>query len=411
MRPNADFSRLWLGQSAAMFGNMTTQVALPLLSIAVLNVEPSTLGLISTAQTLPLLLSGPILGHYIDAVRRRPLLIGSNVCRCLISGLVLMLISTHLLAVWNLALCAFAMGTLTSINNSAWFAYLPTVVAQHDLVSANARMQASYSVAQVGGGGLGGFLLKVTGPQSVFLFNVVTFLFAALSFTRIRYPEQRPQRKQQDQSNWLKLSSGFRVLLEDPILRLLLAEGAWFNLCEQAFMTVFLLFAVRSLGMGTDMVGYCIGLGAVGAVAGSFTASTTGRRVGKAKVLVFSMGLASVGQLLVTLARDSHLLLSAALITLSFCCYGFGLAVYNTHSISERQMRVDPSSLGRANTAFQTIVLGTIPLGSAAGGVLAELFGNRPTLIIVGVLLVAAWVPFSMAIIKSLNQLVPSPRE
>jgi predicted MFS family arabinose efflux permease len=284
----------------------------------------------------------------------------------------------------------------------AFFAYFPTVVAPVDLVPANARVQTSYSVAQVGGAGLGGWLLKVLGAAPVFLFSLATFLVAALAFLRVRVLETPPEPAPQGQSYWLKVSSGFRVMLRDPVLRAMLAEGAWFNFCEQAFMTVFFVFAVRDLGLTTDVVGYCIGLGSIGAIVGSFTASGAGHRLGKAKVLILAMGLASVGPLLVPLASGHHPS-SVVLAALSFCCYGFGLTIYNVHSISERQSRMESSALGRANAAFQTVVLGALPLGAAAGGGMAELFGNRPALVVIGLLLIAAWVPFSLTITRNLK--------
>lgn len=394
---NGDFVRLWFGQSATMLGNVVAQLALPLVSLAALGATPSQLGLVSAAQLAPILVIGPVLGHFVDSVRRRPLLIGANIGRCLVLLTVVALVLTDSLEIWSLALCALALGTLASVFDIAFSAYFPTVLEKEKLLPANARMQASYAAAQVGGAGLGGWLVKAFSPASAFLFDIATFVLAAVALLRIRAVEPKPQPSDRDQSFFVRFSGGFRVMFADKVLRATLLEGTWFNFCEQAFMTVFLVFAVRDLGMSTDLVGYCIGLGSVGAFLGSFAASGVGRWVRPSTVLILGMGLASVGPLFVPLARGSGWG-SLVLIVTSFCCYGFGLAIYNTYSISERQHRVEGAALGRAGAAFRTLAFGALPVGAALGGVVAELVGARSALVTFGVLLLLAWFPFSIAI-------------
>ncbi|GHB72259.1 MFS transporter [Streptomyces xanthochromogenes] len=401
LRHNADFIRLWSGQSVSMVGTVVSQLALPLVSVTVLGATPSQLGLISAIQLIPILVIGPALGHLVDALPRRPLLIWANISRCAVLAVVATLIWWGSLQIWNLALCALAMGALAAVFDIAWYAYFPSVVPQRDLVPANARMQASYSVAQVGGSGLGGLLLKVATPALAFLFDMATFLFAAIAFARIRTPERRQPRADHGEPFWPKFTFGFRVLFRDKVLRAMLMEGAWFNLCEQAFLTVFMVFAVRELGIPTDIIGVCIGLGSIGAVAGSFAATGAGKRLGPVGVLVIAMGLASFGPSLVPLATGNNLW-SAALIVASFCFYGFGLTIYNTHSIAQRQLRVDSTAIGRASAAFRTIAMGALPLGAAAGGALADIIGYRSTLFLIALLLIGAWIPFSLTVSKEM---------
>lgn len=394
---NGDLNRLWLGHSLSMVGNIVVLLVLPLVAVSLLGATPSQLGLISAAQLAPILVIGPILGHLVDSMRRRPLLIFTSVGRCVVLAVLAILVASDSLQVWNLTLCALAMGTMGAMFDIAFWAYFPTVLSPEDFVPANARIQASVSVAQVGSSGLAGVLLRIATPAVAFLLNIGAFFAAAIAFATVRTPEPPLPGKKPGESFWRRFSFGFRIMFRERVLRVLLLEGIWFNFCEQAFMTVFLVFAVRSLGMTPDVIGLCISLGSVGAIAGSITAAGVGRLLRPATVLIAAMGLASAGPLLVPLATGDNWR-SVALIVLSFCCYGFGLAVYNTHSISERQRRVESAGLGRASAAFRTLVFGALPLGAAAGGILAEALGNRTTLTVLGLLLVVAWVPFSLAI-------------
>ncbi|WP_226652824.1 hypothetical protein [Streptomyces hydrogenans] len=47
-----------------------------------------------------------------------------------------------------------------------------------------------------------------------------------------------------------------------PLLRALLVQGALFNFFEQALITLYLVVALRTLGMSTSAVGILLGVGA-----------------------------------------------------------------------------------------------------------------------------------------------------
>ncbi len=50
---------------------------------------------------------------------------------------------------------------------------------------------------------------------------------------------------------------------------------------------------------------------------------------------------------------------------------------WNVVTVSLRQRIVPDRLLGRLNASYRLVAWGTMPLGAAAGGVLAELFGLR----------------------------------
>lgn len=399
---NKDFMRLWGGNSVSMVGTVISQVTIPLVAVLNLGVSPTQLGLISAAQLAPILVVGPILGHLVDSIPRRPVLIGTSLARAVLLALLAVLVVTDVLGFWSLVMCALALGTLSSMFEVAWYAYFPSVVPARHLVAANSRVQTSYSVAQVAGAGLGGWLMKVLSPAIALGLDSLTYLYAAVSFASVRTPEKREERTDAQDSFVRRFTAGFRVLWRERVLRAMLLEGAWFNFCEQAFVTVFMVFAVRELGMTTDVIGLCIGLGSIGAVAGSLAADWVGRWIGQVRVLVLGLGAASFGPLLTPLAEGNGWSTSVLVVS-SFCCYGFGLTIYNIYSITERQRRVHASAMGRASAAFRTMAFGAMPLGAIFGGALATVTGARTALVVIGALLIGAWVVFSVAITRLLG--------
>lgn len=398
---NRDFLKLWGGESVSLIGTVVSQLAIPLIAVLQLEATPTQLGFITAAQLAPILVVGPVLGHLVDSIPRRPVLVWASAARATVLAVAAVLVLTGALQMWSLVACALGLGTLSAMFDIAWYAYFPSVVPPEQLVRANSFVQTSYSVAQVAGSGLGGWLMKVLNPAVALGVDSVSYLVAAVSFSSIKTPERREPKIDEDETFVRRFTAGFRVLWRERVLRAMLLEGAWFNFCEQAFLTVFLVFAVRELGMPTDVIGLCIGLGSLGAVTGGLSADRIGNRIGSAKVLVAAMAVASAGPLLAPAAQDAGLV-SALLIITSFCCYGFGLAIYNIHSISERQRRVHSSQMGRASAAFRTIAFGAMPLGAIFGGVVAEAVGTRTALVVIAGMLLAAWVPFSVTILRTM---------
>lgn len=401
LRQNRAFLHLWGGESVSLIGTAVSQLAIPLIAVLQLKASPAQLGFISAAQLAPILIVGPVLGHLVDSIPRRPVLIWATAGRAVVLAVAAVLVLTGALQIWSLVVCALVLGTLTPMFDIAWYAYFPSVVPPDQLVRANASVQTSYSVSQVAGTGLGGWLMKVASPAVALGVDSLSYLVAAVSFATIKTPERRERQIDEHESFVRRFTAGFRVLWHERVLRAMLLEGAWFNFCEQAFLTVFLVFAVRKLGMTTDVIGLCIGLGSLGSITGGLGADRIGRRIGSAKVLVLAMAVASTGPLLTPAARGAGLN-SALLIIASFCCYGFGLTIYNIHSISERQRRVHASQMGRASAAFRTLAFGAQPLGAIFGGVVAEMVGTRTALVVIAGMLIAAWVPFSATILRAM---------
>jgi Transmembrane secretion effector len=103
-------------------------------------------------------------GAWVDRRRRRPVLIGSNLGRVLLVGLVPLLSGLGLLRMGHLYAIAFAVGTLTVLFDVAYQSYLPSLVDREQLVEGNSRLQASASAARGWGGpGLGGLLVQLVG--------------------------------------------------------------------------------------------------------------------------------------------------------------------------------------------------------------------------------------------------------
>src|SRR5690348_1192769 len=81
---HADFMRLWSGQTISLFGSTITREAIPYTAILVLGATPFQMGLLGAAGLAPLLVVGLFAGVWVDRVRRRPLMLVSDLLRSLL---------------------------------------------------------------------------------------------------------------------------------------------------------------------------------------------------------------------------------------------------------------------------------------------------------------------------------------
>jgi MFS family permease len=394
---HSDFRKLWLGQSVSLVGTFATQLVFPLVAVTYLAASSAELGVISALQFLPVLFMTPFAGYWVDTFSRRGLLIGTNLARMAVLGGGIALLNTDNLRVWSWCVVVLLMGTFTSVFDVAWHSYLPSVLDRRQLVEGNTKMQASYSIAQVSGSGLGGLLLKVMTPAAALALDLASYVLATVSFLLIKRREAPRGAPEATESFRYRFTHGFRVLWRDRLLRTLMIEGSWFNFCEQALLTLFVVFAVRTLGFDTWQVGLCVALGGAGAVAGSFVARRLGDRWGVSRTLTIGMGVASAGPVLIPLAQGRGPV-SMALIVVSFAFYGIGLSVFNVFNVSQRQARTDPAALGRVTAAFRMVALGALPVGAFAGGLAGQWLGLRTGVVVIAVALLAGWAVFAVAL-------------
>ena len=74
---NADFVKLWAGQTASNFGTMMG--ALQFTAVLGLNAAPFEMGLLLAVGAAPGLLVGLVGGVWVDRLRRRPMLIAADI--------------------------------------------------------------------------------------------------------------------------------------------------------------------------------------------------------------------------------------------------------------------------------------------------------------------------------------------
>ena len=80
----ADFLRLWSGQTISELGSRITRDGLPLVALLVLGASPSQMGVIAALGSAVVLLISLPAGVWVDRLRRKPIMIAADLGRALL---------------------------------------------------------------------------------------------------------------------------------------------------------------------------------------------------------------------------------------------------------------------------------------------------------------------------------------
>ncbi|MER5865549.1 MFS transporter [Kitasatospora sp. NPDC002040] len=388
---HADFLRLWAGQTVALFGAQVTLLALPLTAMELLDASPGQLGLLNALEYLPVACVTLLAGVLADRVRRRPLLIAANLGRALVLASIPVLAWAGHLSMGLLYAVAFVTGLFTAQFDVAYQAFLPSLIERRLLVEGNSKLQSSQSIAQTAGQGLSGVLIQLLTAPVAIVVNSLGYLVSVASLLTIRTPE--PVRTGPRRSVAAEIAEGFRVTMAQPVLRVVMVQSAWFNLLWDVVLVVVPIYGIRELGLNAAGLGLVIAAGSVGAFGGSLVARRFGARVGAGRAMAAGMLLACAALVLLPLAGGPTALVVAVL-TVGYVLNGFGMTVFNVHSVALRQALVATELTGRVSATFRFVAFAVIPIGGFTGGLLAEWVGARGALLVVVVGLVAGALVF-----------------
>jgi MFS family permease len=371
-----DFRLLWLGDTVSQAGTAITALALPLAAVTTLHATPFEVGVLVAAEYVAFLLLGLPAGAWIDRLRRRPVLIASDLARAAVLATIPLAAALDVLTLGQLYVVAFVVGVFTVFFDVSYQSYLPALVEHGDLVEGNAKLQASQTVAQVASPGVGGALVQALTAPFALLADAISFVVSALCLRAIRTQEPPLEPVEQPRLG-REIAEGLRYVFGHPILRVLAASTAAVNLFTGAQIALIIVFLVRTLDLRAGAIGVLASIGAVGGLVGAMATSRLARGLGTARVIWLSLTVGALGGLLIPLARPG---LGLGLYVVGDFVFALATVVYNVTQVSFRQALCPPRLLGRMNATMRVLAWGTLPLGGLAGGALGNALGPRGAL-------------------------------
>ncbi|ASW55623.1 MFS transporter [Plantactinospora sp. KBS50] len=393
---NPEFRKFWIGETISLIGTEVTRFALPLVAVITLGASAFEVGVLNAMRYVPIVVVSLFAGIWLDRRRRLPVLIGSNIGRFVVIGIVPLLAAVNGLHLWALWAVALALGTLTVLFDVGSLSFVPNVVQRAQLPDANGRIQTSFSLAMIAGPSIGGFLVAALGAPRALALDALSYAVSVAMLMSLRVQEPEPQSAQDRPGIRASIAEGLHAVFGNAVLRNLLTQSATFNLAQNAMLTVFVVYTVRTLGLSASQLGLVLGIGSLGALAGGLLSARVTRTIGFGRSLRLATTVAGLAPLAFLFARGGDLA-SLTVLTAAFGVAGFMLVVYNVNTVSLRQVVTPNRLLARMNASYRMVLFGTIPLGALLGGTLGEYLGLRPAMVITVILLTTPilWTFFS----------------
>jgi MFS family permease len=370
---NHDFRWFWAGQAISVVGTRVTAVALPLVAALTLGSGAGGVSVVATASFLPNVLLPLFVGRWLETRRRRRIMIVADFLRAALLALVPLAWALDLLSLGLLAVVAFGVGSASVAFETGSFAYVPSLVDEDDLPSANQALQGSATVAQVGGPGFAGLLVQIAGPAVAIVIDSVSYLASVFGLAAARRPEPPPDVEPNMRTGLLE---GVRQTLANPILRALTTHAAIFNLSGQILTVNLVVWLVKERHLSPGGYGLALSASGVGAFCGTMMALRLARRLGYGRAFASALTL-SCGAPLLLATFPFHGYPLGAAVAAVMVCSGTGLGIANVLSVTLRQTVAARGTLARTSAGYRALIFGVIPFGSALGGVIGSLAGSR----------------------------------
>ena len=385
-----DFLKLWTGQAVSRIGSAVSVQALPLAAVMSLGATPLQMGFLNGAGAAGILFFGLFAGAWVDRFRRRPILILTDLGRALVLGSIPLAAALHALNMSYLYLASMAAGLLTIFFDSAYEAYVPSLVSRDNVLEANAKLALTVSIADISGTGVAGTLVQLFTAPMVILADAVSFLGSAFFVWRITAPEPDPKRAGPADMR-REITEGLRESWYNPTLRALARRKGMAAFFAGFIGCLYMVFAIRDLHLKPAVLSLVIAVGGVSNLFGAMVSESLVKRFGIGHTLFGSALAAGVAALLPPFARGSAATCAGVLVLAQ--TVDMAWPIYHINEVTLRQSVTPERLLGRVNSAMNMLFYGIFPVGGLVAGIIAEYIGMRTTLIIggAGFLLSSFW--------------------
>ncbi len=253
-----DFGLIWFSQLVSQVGDGISNLAL-LWFVYSITGSPMQTTIIGLLQTIPPIVLGPVIGVYVDRLPKKFFLIGSNIFRAVLIGIIPCAVSTDTFTVSLLYILVFLNASAMATFSPALTASMPLIVPRAQFTAANALIQSTTGLGIILGPALSGLGIALFGSQEVLCLNAVTYFVAALCLGLVRRLEglQSSGQPRVRSSAFQDLIEGIMfVTIKQRVILLLILTAGCYGFGTSALTTLFPVFASKLLGLGPVEVGY-----------------------------------------------------------------------------------------------------------------------------------------------------------
>jgi MFS family permease len=336
--------------------------------------RPGLAGAVVAATTLPAVVTGPVVGAWLDRTARRRVALAVNQV-LLAASLVGILAAAGRAPGWVLVLLAASAGLSGPLATGGYTSMIPLLVPERLLPRANALEASSFNTAAIAGPAVAGAVAATAGPAWAVLAEAA---LAGLALPAIaRLPRVTTPAGDQPASLAAAIRQGLGHLARTPVLRGVTVATA-VGLGGTGLLTLALPFWAERLGAGRAAAGYLWAALEAGAIAGALAAARPATAWPPQRVVLAGLGLYGLAVAAWPLAPSFPVAL--VMVALAGLVEGPSFAA----TFATRQRWSPPVLRGQIFTTAASLKLGAFAVGSALAGPAVGRAGVGGILVTVG---------------------------
>lgn len=341
-----------------------------------LGAGPMYVALTQTASSLPFFLLALPAGSAGDIVDRRKLILYTESWMAGIALLLAVLTIAGFMSPWLLLVLTFALSAGDAFETPSWRAILPELVSKDDLEAASALNGIEFNLARAIGPALAGLVIASAGVAAAFVANVLSFFGVILVVARWKRPIHKRTAPPETLAGATVAAVRY-VRYSPPVRAILVRVGAVMLFGSGLFALLPTL--ARSVSPSAIGYGLLLGCFGLGAILGALILQPA--RARWSTEVVVSAGVAILGVAIV-LAAGLHRLSTLGPVML----VGGAAWIVFISLISALIQNLAPDWVrARVLAVYILISQGSMAIGSAAWGVVAQRAGIRAALFCAGI--------------------------
>jgi len=372
-----NFRLFWSGQLISLIGSWIQNVAQGWLVLELTN-SSFLLGLVNSIGSLPVLFFSMIAGVIADRVRKRNLIIVTQISLTVLAFILGLLTSTGLVRIWHVIIIVFLVGVVNAFDMPARQSFVIELVGKESLMNAIALNSSIFNAARTIGPAIAGIMASSVGVAGCFYINAISFIPVIIGLCLIN-GEFRVNRENPSSSLLEDLKLGLIYLKSNRdvfIIILMVAINSIFGMPYTVFMPVFArdVFKVGARGLGFLMASV-----GIGALVGALVMATIGRYRKKGRILFIGISSFSIFLIIFSLSKSYLLGLFALVLT------GFFMIMFTATANTLVQTYVRDDMRGRVMSIYTTFFAGMAPLGSLQAGAISSRWGVTTAVLLGGI--------------------------
>lgn len=383
---NKNFTLVVIGQIISLFGNAILRFALPLYILEISG-SPALFGLVSACAFLPMIIMSPLGGIVADRVNKQRIMVVLDfVTAALIAAFTIL--STQVAIVPLMIVTLMALYGIQGAYSPSVQASIPLLVAENQIMSANAVVNLVQSMSGLLGPVIGGILFGSFGLYPILFVSGGAFFISAVIELFIKIPHT----KQPAESSVIKIVKSDMKLSFNFMFRQYpaMAKVMVLIFCINIFLTSLFVIGIpvivtKFLGLSSQLYGINQGVQAAGGLIGGVLAGVAGKKLSVERswklLLLCSLGLFPMGIILLSGAPE---LVSFWVLTVMGMLVMICSTIFSIQLLAFAQMKTPIELVGKVIACIMSVSMCSQPIGQAMFGFLFEKFAQQPGIIVIG---------------------------